>query len=365
MNSDLLYQIALTLIPHIGTVQAKALLQHYQVDDIFKLTKNTLEKIEGIGLIRAASIKEFSDFARVEQEIAFIEKHKIRTLFITHDDYPKRLLHCNDSPILLYFRGVTDLNASRILAVIGTRNHTEYGKQFVEKLVNDLATYNVTIVSGLAYGIDAIAHRSAMKNTLPTVGVLAHGLDQLYPLEHRRLAKDMISQEGGLLTEFLSGTKPDKHNFPIRNRIVAGMSDATIVIETGLKGGSMITAELANGYNRDVFAVPGRATDIKSAGCNNLIRNNKAVLLTDASELVDLMNWDQQSTRIAHQKQLFIELSENEKAVINILHVNDPVHIDEINFKSGLSTSSVAAAILNLELENVVLSLPGKLYRLA
>ena len=224
------------------------------------------------------------------------------------------------------------------------------------------------IVSGLAYGIDAIAHKAALKNNLRTIGVLAHGLDQVYPSQHTGLAKDMIKAGGGLLTEFRSKTKPDKHNFPIRNRIVAGLGDATIVIETGAKGGSMITAELANNYNKDVFAFPGKVTDAKSAGCNYLIKNNKAVLLTDAQELIELMGWDEVSFRLSKpkkQKELFIELNDDEKVIIGILREKEQVHIDEINLKSGLSSSSVAAAILNLELQNVVLSLPGKVYQIA
>ena len=225
---------------------------------------------------------------------------------------------------------------------------------------------NVVVVSGLAYGIDAIAHKAAVKNNLPTVGVLAHGLDLVYPSQHTGLAKEMLKAGGGLLTEFVSKSKPDKHNFPTRNRVVAGMSDATIVIETGIKGGSMITAELANNYNKDVFAFPGKVTDTKSAGCNYLIKNNKAALLTDARELVELMNWEEKKRPVTKtQKELFIELTEDEKIILSILGEKKSVPIDEINLKSGLSSSSVAAAILNLELQNVVLSLPGKLYQIA
>jgi DNA processing protein len=215
--------------------------------------------------------------------------------------------------------------------------------------------------------VDAIAHKAAVKNDLPTIGVLAHGLDHIYPVEHTGLAKDMIRHGGGLLTEFRSNTKPDKHNFPTRNRVVAGMSDATIVIETGVKGGSMITAELANGYNKDVFAIPGKLTDTKSTGCNQLVKNNKAILLTDAEQLLQVMGWEERSKKsgVRSQKQLFIEFSKEEKIVIEILNEKETVHIDELNIKSSLSSSAVAAAILNLELQNVIVSLPGKLYRLA
>ena len=368
MKDELLYQLSLTLIPNIGPVQAKILLQQYDAEDIFKAKKRELEKIEGIGTVRAESIKSFTDFSKAEKEIAFIEKYKIKPLFITHKDYPKRLLNCYDSPTLLYYKGEADLNHNKIIAIIGTRSHTDYGKQITEQLIEELIEQNVLVISGLAYGIDAIAHKAAVKNNLRTIGVLAHGLDQVYPSLHTGLAKEMLKAGGGLLTEFRSKSKPDKHNFPTRNRIVAGMSDATIVVETGSKGGSMITAELANNYNKDVFAFPGKVTDTKSAGCNYLIKSNKAVLLTDARELIELMNWEEAlrlRAGLKKQKELFIELTDEEKLIINILKEKKSVHIDEINLKSGLSSSSVAAAILSLELQNVVLSLPGKVYQIA
>ena len=368
MNSELIYQLALTEVPYIGCVHAKILAQHFEsAEKIFKAKQQLLEKIEGIGEIRARSIKSFTDFSNAEDEIKFIEKYRIRTLFLTDKNYPQRLLNCYDSPTLLFYKGDTDLNASKIIAIIGTRNHTEYGKQQTEKLIKELSMHNILVVSGMAFGIDAIAHKASLKNGLSTVGVLGHGLDQIYPPDHSNLAKDMLKHGGGLLTEFRSNTKPDKHNFPTRNRIVAGMSDATVVIETGEKGGSMITAELANGYNKDVFALPGKVTDHKSAGCNFLIRNNKAMLLTDAEELIEIMGWEEKSqkTKVKSQKAIFIELSKEEKAIIDILNEKETVHIDELNIKSGLSTSSIAVAILNLELQNVIISLPGKIYRLS
>ena len=368
MNSELLYQLALTEVPNIGCVHAKVLAQQFgSAENIFRAKQQLLERIEGIGSIRAASIKAFKDFAKAEDEIRFIEKYKIKPLFLTDKDYPKRLLNCYDSPTLLFYKGDADLNASKIIAIIGTRNHTEYGKQQTEKLIKEISSQNILVVSGMAYGIDAIAHKASLKNELSTVGVLGHGLDQIYPPDHSNLAKDMLKHGGGLLTEFRSNTKPDKHNFPTRNRIVAGMSDATVVIETGEKGGSMITAELANGYNKDVFALPGRVTDNKSAGCNFLIRNNKAMLLTDAEEIVEMMGWEEKSQKLkvkSQKKELFIDLSKEEKLIIDILNEKESVHIDELNIKSGLSSSSAAAAILSLELQNVIISLPGKLYRL-
>lgn len=366
MSSDLLYQLALTEVPNIGYVHAKILAQEFgSAEKIFKASQSILEKIEGIGTIRARSIKSFHEFSAAEEEIKFIEKYRITPLFITDKNYPQRLLNCYDSPTLLFYKGDADLNASKIIAVIGTRNHTEYGKQQTEKLIKELSPHNIIVVSGMAFGIDAVAHKASLKNELKTIGVLGHGLDQIYPPEHNRLAKEMIQQGGGLITEFRSKTKPDKHNFPTRNRIVAGMSDATIVIETGDKGGSMITAELANGYNKDVFALPGRVNDHKSAGCNFLIRNNKAMLLTDAEEVIEVMGWEEKSkVKKQKQKEIFIELSKEEKILVDLLKEKETVHIDEFNLKSGLSSSLIAAAILNLELQNVIISLPGKLYRL-
>ena len=368
MESALLYQIALTIIPNIGPVQAKILLQHCNAEEIFHAKKSYLEKIEGIGPVRAASIAAFKDFSKAEEEIKFIEKYKIRPLFITDNEYPKRLLNCFDSPTLLYYKGEADLNATKMIAIIGTRSHTDYAKQVTENLVKELAGQNIIVVSGLAFGVDAIAHKSSIKNGLSTIGVLAHGLDQIYPAEHAGLAKDMVKHHGGLLTEFKSKSKPDKHNFPTRNRIVAGMSDATIVIETGIKGGSMITAELANSYNKDVFAIPGKVTDLKSAGCNYLIKSNKAMLLTDAAELLQVMQWDdaiKNKKQKKSQRELFIEMTADEKIIVAILREKEAVHIDEINGKSGLSSSAVASAILTLELQNVMVSLPGKLYKLS
>ncbi len=366
MNSELLYQIALTLVPNIGTVQAKILLQHCEAEEIFHAKKSFLEKIEGIGPIRAESIKNFTDFSKAEEEINFIEKYKIKPLFLTDKNYPARLLNCYDSPSLLYYKGTADLNATKIVSIIGTRSYTDYGKQVTDKIVKELSVQNILVISGLAFGIDAIAHKAAIKNSLPTVGVMGTGLDKIYPAEHTHLAKDMVKYQGGLLTEFRSNTKPDKHNFPSRNRIVAGMSDAVIVIETDIKGGSMITAELANGYNKDVFAIPGKLTDAKSSGCNYLIKNNKAMLLSSANELMETMGWQEiKKTKTKKQKELFIELTQNEKIIVGILNEKESVHIDELNMKTGLNSSAVAAGILSLELQNVIVSLPGKIYQLS
>ena len=365
MYNELLYQISLSLIPNIGDIHAKALINHFgNAKAIFSAGKKELEALEGIGTIRANSIKNFHDFERAKEEIIFIEKYKITPLFITDKNYPQRLLNCYDSPAMLYYKGNTDLNSSKIIAIVGTRNNNEYGKSICEKLVEELAGEEVIVVSGLAFGIDSIAHKAAIKNQMKTIGVLAHGLDMVYPSQNAGLAKQMITN-GGLLTEFKSQTKPDRQNFPSRNRIVAGISDAVIVVESGIKGGSLITAELGNSYNKDVFAFPGRANDTKSEGCNFLIKNNKAALVTSAKDILENMGWQKQKTISAKkQRELFIELTADEKIVVAILQSQEQIHIDELYLKSKLNSSAVAQALLMLEMQGVVASLPGKIYKI-
>lgn len=365
MANSLLYQIALTLVPNIGDIHAKALIHYFgDAEAVFKAPKKQLEALEGIGTIRAKSIKDFTDFTNCENEIKFIEKYKISPLFITDKNYPQRLLNCYDSPLILFYRGNADLNTSKIISIVGTRSNSEYGKKVCEKLIEDLAELNVLVVSGLAFGVDTLAHKAALKNNLATVGVLAHGLDRIYPTQNKTLAKQMTEQ-GGLLTDFLSNTNPDRQNFPKRNRIVAGMCDALIVIESGIKGGSLITAELANSYNKDVFAIPGKTTDTKSEGCNYLIKQNKASLITGANDLVEMMNWKPKEKKPKKQRELFIELTADEKIIADILQQHEHIHIDELYFKSGLSSSAAAQALLMLEMQGVVLSLPGKIYKMA
>jgi DNA processing protein len=272
-------------------------------------------------------------------------------------------LHCYDAPTILYYRGNANLNNSKIISIIGTRNNTDYGKQVTEDLITELIPYNVLVVSGLAYGIDAIAHKASIKNNVANVGVLAHGLDSIYPAQHKSLAKDILLN-GGLLTEFRKNTKADRYNFPQRNRIVAGMADATIVVETASKGGSMITAELAYNYNKDVFAIPGKIYDGKSSGCLKLIQQNKAILLSSTEQLIEEMGWQEKKKQPKKQRELFIELTEDEKTILQLINSKETISIDDIYLQSGLSSSSIASAILNLELQNIVLSLPGKMYRL-
>lgn len=366
MNTDLLYQLALTQVPNIGDVQAKILAEEFgTAEAIFKAKKSTLEKIEGIGEVRANSIKKFDAFNEQEDEIKFIEKYKIKPLFLTDADYPKRLLHCYDPPTLLFYRGNANLNSSKIISIIGTRSNSDYGKMMTEKILASLAPHQPLVVSGLAYGIDAIAHKQSLKQQLPTVAVLAHGLDKIYPSQHTALAKEMIAEGGGILTEFRKDTKPDRHNFPERNRIVAGMCDATIVIETGIKGGSMITANLAYGYNRDVFAIPGKTTDSKSEGCNYLIQSNKAILIRNGEDVIKEMGWEEKSKKKTIQKQLFVDLTADEKIIAQLLQAKEQMHIDEINLQSNINSSAVAAALLMMEMNGLVKSLPGKIYKLS
>lgn len=362
---ELLYQTALTLVPNIGDIHAKALVNNFgSASAIFSASKKDLEALEGIGTVRANSIKSFHDFTKAEEEIDFIKKYKITPLFITDKNYPQRLLNCYDSPSMLYYKGTEDLNSSKIIAIVGTRNNNEYGKNICEKLIEELAEEDIIIVSGLAFGIDSIAHKAAIKNEMKTIGVLAHGLDRIYPSQNSGLAKQMITN-GGLLTEFRSFTKPDRQNFPSRNRIVAGISDAIIVVETGIKGGSLITAELGNSYNKDVFAFPGRINDSKSEGCNYLIKNNKAGLFTCADDILENMGWKKQKEISSKkQRELFIELTADEKIVVNILQAQEQIHIDELFIKSKLSSSAVAQALLMLEMQGVISSMPGKIYKM-
>lgn len=363
MNTALLYQIALTLIPNIGCVQTRLLLEHFEPEEIFKAPKRLLQKIDGLGEVRINSIKKFNAFDEAEKELAFIDKYKIQPLFIKDAHYPQRLLHCYDAPILLYYRGNADLNQPKIISVVGSRTHTDYGKAITETLIEALSGENILIVSGLAYGIDSVAHKACLKNKMHTVGVLAHGLNKMYPNNHKELAKEMV-QRGGLLTEFRHTAMPDRHNFPSRNRIVAGMADATIVIETDIKGGSMITAELANSYNKDVFAIPGKLTDKKSNGANHLIKTNKAILLTDAVQLLETMGWSSGKTGQSPVRELFIHLTTEERLIVDLLSERGVASIDEINLQSGLSSSTIAVSILNLEMKNVIQGLPGKMYKL-
>jgi DNA processing protein len=363
LNDSLIYQIALTLVPGIGDVQGKKLIAYCGgAEAVFREKKKDLLKIPGIGQVMAGSLHNKEIFLRAEQEADFIHQFQIAPLFYLDQDYPERLKHCEDGPMMLYFKGKANLGQKRILSIVGTRIPTEYGKAMCEQIVQDFSDQGVLIVSGLAYGVDTLAHRASLAAGLHTVGILAHGLDQIYPYVNRSLAEKMI-QNGGLLTEFISHTKLNRDYFPRRNRIIAGMADATLVIESAQKGGALITADIANSYNRDVFALPGRATDLKSDGCNQLIKMNKAALIHSAADICYMMGWDQ-TPHIAHiQQKLFTELDEQEKKIFGILETRHEADIDEIYLNSGLTSSKVAAILLKLEFEGLIRSLPGKRYK--
>lgn len=361
----LLYQIALTLIPGVGDINAKRLVAYCGgVEAVFTERKQALLKIPGIGEATVNSLVSHNAFPRAEKEVEFVEKYNIQHFFFLDQTYPMRLKQCVDSPLMLYYKGNADLNQQRIVSIVGTRRATGYGKRICNELVEGLASLGVLITSGLAYGIDTSAHKAALDAGLPTVAVLGHGLDRIYPQLNKPLAGRMV-QQGGLLTEFLSETNPDRENFPKRNRIVAGIADATIVIEAGVKGGALITAEIANSYNRDVFAVPGRIGDEFSAGCNNLIRTNRAALVQSAGDVKYIMNWDAPHALVSPvQRELFISLSADEENLLSILKQRGDCGIDMLCQETQLMPTKVASALLNLEFEGIVKCLPGKVFRL-
>ena len=365
MDDSLKYKIGITLIPSIGDVLAKRLVAYCgSAEGVFKEKKVLLEKIPGIGTINVKPIINHNVFERAEEEIKFIEKNSITPIFYLDDNYPKRLLHCEDGPVMLYFKGNTNLNAEKMISIVGTRDATEYGKKICEKLISDLAPFNVTIVSGLAYGIDICAHKAALENNLPTICTLAHGLDRIYPSTHSTVANKIL-ENGGWLTDFKSNTNPDAENFVKRNRIVAGMSDATIVVESKINGGSLITAELANGYNRDVFAFPGRADDICSLGCNAFIKQNKAALMQSSADLITALGWaDTNNKSLPKQHKLFVELNEDEEKLVTIIKEKTSITIDDLCLQCKIPMSKVSAMLLTLEFSGVVKSLPGKMYRM-
>ena len=366
MDNDELtvYQIALTLLPDIGPVSQKKLVAFCGgVKNIFEEKKKFLQRIPGIHRNMVESILNQNVLTRAEEEMKFIRRNKIKTLFYLSHEYPERLRHCADSPAMLYFKGNTDLNQPRIVAVVGTRLPSAYGLQQCEALISEVAELGVMIVSGLAYGIDSSAHKNAMQYNLSTVGVLAHGLDRIYPPVHRYIAASMVEQ-GGLLTDYVSGTNPDRQNFPSRNRIVAGMSDAVIVIESGVKGGALITADIANSYSRDVFAIPGRNTDQASSGCNMMISENKAGILLGGRHLATVMGWNDKKRKQQRQQEIFINLSDDEERVVNVIRQTGEPVIDQISLNCGIPVSKTASLLLELELKGVLRCLPGKKYTL-
>lgn len=364
-DDEMLHQIALTCVPQLGDVQIAVLLKNFGTAcNVFNAPKRALECLPGIGSVRAGAIKTFKNFSGIEKELSCCRQTNTRVLIRGKNGYPARLNHCPDAPAILYFSGNASPDMTKVVSIVGTRSPTQYGKDRVLELLEVLARFKVLVVSGLAYGVDTIVHREALKHGLPTIGVLGHGLDKLYPFANRQLADEMLLN-GGMLTEFMRGTKPDRQNFPRRNRIVAGMADAVIVIESGEKGGSLITAELANGYNKDVLAYPGRSIDEQSMGCNALIAGHKANLVTSGEHVIDFLNWSthQQQTP-PKQMALFSTLTTEEQQLVEIIELNQPVSIDVLAQMAVQKSSKVASLLLSLEMQGIVVLLPGKLYAL-
>jgi DNA processing protein len=361
----LLYQIALTLVPGIGDILGKKLVMTAgSAEAVFREPARALRKIHRSAGPLLAGLKSRELLLRAEREVAFIHRSGITPLFFTDPSYPKLLRNCIDSPVMVYYKGNVPLNDRRTIGIVGTRKATDYGKGVCRRLVEGLTEAEVTVVSGLAYGIDSCAHRAALDNGLPTIGVLGHGLDRIYPPVHRSIAEKMVAN-GGVLTDFMSGTEPDRENFPKRNRIIAGLCDALVVVEAAVKGGALITAEIANSYNRDVFAVPGRLGDPFSEGTNFLIMSNKAGLIQSADDISVFMGWKKRAggTPVV-QRKIFIEMTPEEEKIVALLGSTEAMGIDEIMIGTGLTMSRTSCALLNLEFEGVVRCLPGKVYQM-
>jgi len=366
-NQNLLYQIGITLVKGIGNITAKQIIEN--LDDItilFTEKKHVLERISGLSRRIINEIHRPDVLKRAEKEIRFIERSHISPLFITDPAYPNRLKECVDAPVMLYYRGTANLNTGKVISIVGTRNSTVYGKEITDQLVHDIreAFSECLIVSGLAYGIDIAAHRAALREDLATVGILAHGLDRIYPLIHRAAAVEMINA-GGLLTDFISETNPDRQNFVKRNRIVAGMSDCTVVIESAKKGGALITANIADSYNRDIFAFPGKINDKYSEGCNLLIKNKKAALITSAQDIFQEMNWSdppEAARPQAVQRILFPELNPEEQKVIEILSKAGSMQLNLLAIELDLPVSRLSVILFELEMNGLVRCKPGGMY---
>lgn len=359
-----LYLIALSKVEGVGDARVKKLVAYCGgPKEVFARPTSFLNKIPNIGNAIANAVKSSQVLKSAENELVFAAKNGVEVVSFLDAAYPQRLKHCDDSPIVVYSKGKGSINPKRVISIVGTRNATRQGKEITESIVEELAKADVTIVSGLAYGIDIAAHRACLKFNLPTIGCLAHGLDRIYPKEHSNTATEML-EKGALITDFPIGTNPDRENFPKRNRIVAGMADATIVVEAGIKGGALITANLAFDYDRDVFAVPGRIGDEYSAGCNRLIMSNKAALITSGSDVLKAMGWDVSNQKKPQpQTKLLIDLTEEQEKVVAVLREKEHT-IDRLSILSGYPMSKVASILLELEFEGVVSNLPGKVYKL-
>lgn len=368
MTDKTFYQIALTMIKGVGDQLARQLLQTLGNEKaVFTEKKQLLEKIPGIGPHTSAEILRPEVMQKAEKEAAFVEKNKISVFFFTDDTYPSRLKECEDAPVLFYYKGKADIDAARIISIVGTRHATTYGQSCTESLIRDLSLMfpELLIVSGLAYGIDITAHRSSLQYGLSTVGVLAHGLDRIYPSAHRNTASRMLEQ-GGLLTDFPSGTNPERPNFVKRNRIVAGLSDATVVVESAEKGGSLITADIAFSYGRDVYSYPGRIHDQQSSGCNTLIRQNKAGLITSASDLVSSLCWDivpVKKQEKAVQASFLHDLTDEEQQIYNALKEGNGLHMNQLSVLFGYPVSHLSSLLFTLEMKGIVRNTPGGIYK--
>ncbi len=356
--------MAITKIDGVGPNLAKSLIAYCgSAAEVFKQKKTELKKIPGIGSITASNISKFQNFKSIEQEIELLLKHQIKAYFYLDNEYPQRLKHCDDCPLVLFYKGNANLNSRNVISIVGTRKSTYYGKQFTDELIQTLKEYGVMVVSGLASGTDTNAHKSCLKFQIPTIGVLGHGLATIYPSTNYKLSEEML-ENGGLLTEYCFNTPSSRENFPKRNRIVAGMCDALIVVESGLKGGSLITADLANQYNRDVYALPGKINDVWSQGCNRLIAKNQAAIISDIDGLIVNINLKpNNSIKSSFKMDLFNALSDKEMEIVRYLKI-DKLTIDQIYYHTNIEIGQLSLLLLNLELKNIVTVLPGKLYTL-
>ncbi|MBS1614886.1 MAG: DNA-protecting protein DprA [Bacteroidetes bacterium] len=364
-EEELLCRLALCFIEGVGPKTTRALLSHFgDAQSVLAAPLKSLTVVPGMGEPKAKACKDAGLKERAAQELRYMGQHGIQPLFITDKEYPERLRYCDDAPMMLFYRGNASLNAKKMLAIVGTRKNTDYGTRATEHLLEGLRQQeDLIIVSGLAFGIDAIAHRKSLQLGIPTIGVVAHGQDMIYPTNHKSLAQDMM-QQGGVLTEFVTGTKLHPSLFPLRNRIVAGLCDATVVVESDEKGGAMITGYLAASYNREVAAFPGRAFDAKAAGPNKLIRKQIASLITDAQDLLSLMNWTGARPNKRDQQELFKTLTEEEQRIAETLKDQEGMHADELMLRTGLSTAQIGALLLQMEMSGLVKALPGKMFRL-
>ena len=366
-ETSLTHKIALGLIPYVGDISARKLVSYFgSVEAVFNESYGNLLKVPGIGPTLAQHICNRSYIENAEKEAEYVTKHNIKTYFYLDNDYPYRLKQCEDSPVVFFLKGNADLNANKLLSVVGTRNATQKGKELCNKIVENLAERHpdLIIVSGLAYGIDVEAHKAAIVYNLPTIGVLGHGLEIIYPSAHTSIAKKMVDN-GGLLTDFLSNEQPERVNFLKRNRIIAGLSDATLIVESGFKGGALVTADIANSYNRDVFALPGRPDDKWSAGCNNLIKTNKAALVESADDIEFLLGWKSEKNKKPVQKTLFAELDDNEKTIFELVAKEGEMTIDTICRSLGIPVHKLSSQLLQMEFKGALKCYPGNIYKTA